>query len=271
RRLNECPLSSAALAGTAFPIDRDMTAAELGFDRPTANSLDAVSARDFALEALAAATICATHISRLADEIVLWTSARFKFAALSDRFSTGSSIMPQKRNPDAAELARAKVGRIAGAFQGLVLVMKALPLAYAKDMQEDKAPLFQAFDDFDLVLAAMTGMIGDLTINREAMAAAAGESYATATDLADWLVREAGLPFREAHHAVGAIVAEAEARGLALHDTPLAVMKAIEPRVTEGVFDVLSPEASVASRTSYGGAAPERVREQVARWKEVLR
>ena len=269
-RLNECPLGAAALAGTPYPIDRAMTAEALGFDRPMANSLDAVSARDFALEAVSAWTLCAVHLSRLAEEIVLWTSPRFGFARLSDRFSTGSSIMPQKRNPDAAELVRAKVGRFAGAFQGLVIMMKALPLAYAKDMQEDKAPVFAAYDDFGLCLAAMTGMVRDLTIDREAMAAAAGEGFATATDLADWLVREAGLAFRDAHHATGAIVAAAEARGCALHETPLAVMTAIEPRITADVFTVLSPEASAASRTSYGGTAPVRVREQIAAWRARL-
>ena len=267
---NECPLGAAALAGTGFPIDRHMTADALGFDRPLANSLDAVSARDFALEALSAAAICATHLSRLADEIVLWTNPRFGFVTLSDQFSTGSSIMPQKRNPDAAELVRAKVGRIAGALAGLTVVMKGLPLAYSKDMQEDKAPVFQAFDDLALSLAAMTGMIADLEVNRENMAAAAGESYSTATDLADWLVREAGLPFRDAHHVTGAVVAEAEKRSLALHETPLEVMKAIDPRIEASVFDVLSPAASAASRTSYGGASPVRVAEQVARWKEAL-
>ncbi len=269
-RGNESPLGAAALAGTSFPIDRAMTAKALGFHRPMANSLDAVSSRDFALEALSALTIAGVHLSRLAEEIVLWTSPRFGFAALSDRYSTGSSIMPQKRNPDAAELARAKAAKFAAAFQGLVMVMKALPLAYAKDLQDDKAATFAAFDDFELVLAAMAGMVGDLTIDRDAMAAAAGEAYATATDLADWLVREAGLPFREAHHVTGRVVAEAENRGLALHELPLAVMKAVEPRLDESVFDVLSPEASAASRTSFGGAAPVRVREQVALWKERL-
>ncbi|MGD2133799.1 MAG: argininosuccinate lyase [Maricaulaceae bacterium] len=269
-RLNESPLGAAALAGTSFPIDRKATAKALGFDKPMANSLDAVSARDFALEALAAASICATHLSRLAEEIVLWTSGQFGFAKLSDKFSTGSSIMPQKRNPDAAELVRAKVGAIAGAFTSLTLVMKGLPLAYSKDMQEDKKPVFAAFDDLALALAAMTGMIGDLEVNKEAMAAAAGRSYATATDLADWLVRKLGLPFREAHHVTGAIVAEAESRGLDLHATPLDVMKAHEPRITEEVFAVLTPEASAASRVSEGGTAPVRVREQVKAWKDRL-
>ena len=268
--VNECPLGAAALAGTSFPIDRAHTAAALGFRQPMANSLDAVSARDFALEALAAASICATHLSRLAEEIVLWTSPRFRFATLSDRFSTGSSIMPQKRNPDAAELVRAKTGAIAGALQALTMVMKGLPLAYSKDMQEDKKPVFAAFDDLALCLAAMTGMLSDLRVNRDAMAAAAGEAYATATDLADWLVRTLKVPFRDAHHITGAIVAEAERRGVALHELPLEAMKEHEPRLTEDVRALLAPEASVASRTSLGGASPERVREQVAVWKERL-
>lgn len=269
-RLNESPLGAAALAGAPYPINRDMTAETLGFAAPMANSLDAVSARDFVMEALAGLTICAVHLSRLAEEIVLWTSPRFGFARLSDRFSTGSSIMPQKRNPDAAELIRAKVGGMAGAFQSMVLMMKALPLAYAKDMQEDKAPLFRAVDDFELCLAAMTGMIGDLDVRPEAMAAAAGEGYSTATDLADWLVRELGLPFREAHHVTGRLVAEAERRDIALHELPVEAMKAVEPRIDERALGVLSPADSVASRTSYGGAAPVRVREQIARWKEKL-
>ncbi len=270
KRANESPLGAAALAGTPYPIDRAMTAKTLGFDRPMANSLDAVSSRDFALEALSALTICGAHLSRLAEEIVLWTSPHFGFATLTDAFSTGSSIMPQKRNPDAAELVRAKVGALAGAFQHLLLMIKALPLAYAKDMQEDKAPVFRAFDDFALCVEAMGGMARDLNVNVDAMADAAGWGYATATDLADWLVRELGLPFRDAHHVTGRVVAAAEERGSPLHDLPLGVITSIEPRVTEGVFAVLSPAASVASRTSYGGAAPVRVREQVARWRTTL-
>jgi len=269
-RLNENPLGAAALAGTSFPIDRKATASALGFDRPMRNSLDAVSARDFALEALSAASIAATHLSRLADEIVLWTSAQFGFASLSDKFSTGSSIMPQKRNPDAAELVRAKVGAIAGSFMSLLIVVKGLPLAYSKDLQEDKRPVFLAFDDLELCLAAMAGMIGDLTIHRDAMAAAAGGAYSTATDIADWLVRELEMPFRDAHHVTGRIVAKAEARGLALHETPVEVMKAIEPRIEAELIALLTASASAASRTSEGGAAPVRVMEQVKAWKERL-
>lgn len=270
RRLNESPLGAAALAGTPYPIDRAMTASQLGFDAPMANSLDAVSSRDFALEALAALTICATHVSRLAEEIVLWTSPHFAFVSLSDRFSTGSSIMPQKRNPDAAELARAKVGRIAAAFQQLVMVMKALPLAYAKDLQEDKQVTFEAFDSFTLAVAAMTGMIGDLRVHRQAMAKAAGFGHATATDLADWLVTHAGVAFRDAHHIVGALVAEADARGCGLHELELSVMQEAAPMISAQAAEALTPQASVASRTSYGGAAPARVREQVARWRALL-
>jgi argininosuccinate lyase len=269
-RGDESPLGAAALAGTSFPIDRKATAKALGFARPMRNSLDAVSSRDFALEALAAAAICAIHLSRLAEEIVLWTSPRFGFAKLSDRFSTGSSIMPQKRNPDAAELVRAKSGGIAGGFQALLMLMKGLPLAYSKDLQDVKPPLFAAFDDLSLSIAAMTGMIGDLEIDRAAMAAAAGEGYATATDLADWLVRAQGLAFRDAHHVVGAVVAEAERRQVPLHALPLKAMKAIEPRITEDALALLTPEASAASRVSEGGTAPARVREQAAAWKERL-
>ena len=269
-RLNECPLGAAALAGTPFPIDRDATAAALGFDRPMANSLDAVSARDFALEALAAASIAAMHLSRLAEEIVLWTSPHFGFATLSDAFSTGSSIMPQKKNPDAAELARAKVARISSSFSSLLVMMKGLPLAYSKDMQEDKAATFQAFDDLALVIAAMTGMMSDLVMNQSAMRAAAMQGYSTATDLADWLVREAGMAFRDAHHVTGAIVAAAEAKGLRLDELPLADIQTIDKRITKNVFSVLSVDASVASRTSYGGTAPDNVQRQVALWKERL-
>jgi len=269
-RLNESPLGAAALAGTAFPIDRDATASELGFTGPMANSLDAVSARDFALETLAALAIAGTHLSRLAEEIVLFMSPGFGFLTLSDAYSTGSSIMPQKRNADAAELVRAKPGALAGAFSGLVSVMKGLPLAYCKDMQEDKAPVFEAVETFELCLAAMTGMIGDMRIDAEAMAAMAGAGYATATDLADWLVREAGLPFREAHRVTGEIVRAAESQGLALADMPLEALQALEPRIGESVYSVLSPEASAASRTSFGGTSPQRVRAAVARAKEVL-
>jgi len=267
-RLNESPLGAAALAGTAFPIDRTLTADALGFDVPMANSLDAVSSRDFALEALAAATIAAVNLSRFAEEIVLWTSGRFGFAQLTDAFSTGSSIMPQKRNPDAAELVRAKPGRISGALQGLIMVIKGLPLAYSKDMQEDKALVFDAFDDLALAIAAMTGMASDLNFNKETLEAAAGESYSDATDLADWLVRELNMPFRDAHHVSGSAVKAAEAKGLPLMDLPLADYQTIEPRIDDRVFTVLSARASMESRTSYGGTAPVRVREQVKAWQE---
>jgi len=270
RRLNECPLGAAALAGTSFPIDRRQTAQALGFDRPAANSLDAVSSRDFALEYLAAAAILSVHLSRLADEIVLWCSAQFRFVALSDAFTTGSSIMPQKRNPDAAELVRAKAGRVVGALNGLLLMMKGLPLAYSKDMQEDKVPVFEVADTLALSLAAMTGMVRDLTANRPAMAAAAGAGFATATDLADWLVRQLGLPFRRAHEVTGRLVRLAETRGVGLEALPLAAMREVEPRIDESVFAVLGVENSVASRTSYGGTAPANVRDQVARWRQRL-
>ena len=266
KRLNECPLGSAALAGTSFPIDRHMTAKALHFARPTANSLDAVSDRDFALETLAAASIAAVHLSRLAEEIVLWTSPQFGFAKLSDAFSTGSSIMPQKRNPDAAELVRAKTGRIAGAFQALLMVMKGLPLAYAKDMQEDKEPVFDALDALKLGLAAMAGMVGDLTIDTKAMRKAASREYATATDLADWLVQNLGLPFREAHHITGRIVALAEAKNTDLRRLTLPEIHTIEPRVTEAVFAVLDPGKSAKSRKSHGGTAPANVRREAKRW-----
>ena len=269
-RLNESPLGAAALAGTGFPIDRDMTAEALGFDRPMANSMDAVSARDFALEFLGASAICAGHLSRLAEEVVIWSSAQFGFVALSDRFSTGSSIMPQKRNPDAAELVRAKSGRVAGALVALLTVMKGLPLAYSKDMQEDKEPVFDAADTLLLCLAAAEGMVRDMTPDREAMERAAGAGFSTATDLADWLVREAGLPFREAHHVTGRLVALAEGSGRGLADLSLEEMRAVHPAVGEGVRDVLSVAASVASRASFGGTAPARVREQVAAWRERL-
>jgi argininosuccinate lyase len=266
KRLNESPLGSAALAGTSFPIDREKTAEALGFDRPMANSLDGVSDRDFALETLAAATIAAVHFSRLAEEIVIWMTPQFGFVKLSDRFTTGSSIMPQKRNPDAAELARAKVGRIASAFQGLVIVMKGLPLAYSKDMQEDKETTFDALSSLRLVMAAMAGMIGDLEPNAEAMRAAAGRGYSTATDLADWLVRELKMPFRDAHHVTGSIVKAAETKGVDLEQLSLEEMQKVEPRITKAVFSVLSVENSVKSRTSYGGTAPQNVAKMARQW-----
>ncbi|MEZ5773494.1 MAG: argininosuccinate lyase [Hyphomicrobiaceae bacterium] len=270
RRLNECPLGSAALAGTSFPIDRTMTAKALGFDRPTANSLDSVADRDFVLETLSAAAISAMHLSRLAEEIVIWMSAEFRFVRLTDAFTTGSSIMPQKRNPDAAELVRAKIGRIAGGFQSLLMVMKGLPLTYSKDMQEDKEVTFDALDAYALAVAAMTGMVEDLEPDRERMAAAAGRGFSTATDLADWLVRTLGLPFREAHHVTGRIVAEAEARGCGLEDLPLEAMQAVEPRIGKPVYEVLGVERSVRSRTSYGGTAPQNVRKMAAGWLKRL-
>ena len=269
-RMNESPLGAAALAGTSFPIDRAATAEALGFDRPAANSLDAVSDRDFALEFLGAASICAMHLSRFAEELVIWSSAQFRFVTLSDRFSTGSSIMPQKKNPDAAELIRAKVGRIFGANVALMMVMKGLPLAYSKDMQEDKEQVFDAADNLMLALAAMEGMVRDMSANRAALAAAAGSGFSTATDLADWLVRVLGLPFREAHHVTGSLVALAEAQGCDLPDLDLDQMKSAHPGITEAVFDVLGVENSVNSRTSYGGTAPEQVRAQIARWKDLV-
>ena len=269
-RLNECPLGAAALAGTSFPIDRHATAAALGFDRPTANSLDSVADRDFTLEALAAASICAVHLSRFAEELVVWTSAQFGFVRLSDRFTTGSSIMPQKRNPDAAELVRAKAGRIVGALTGLLIVMKGLPLAYSKDMQEDKEGTFDALQSLSLCLAAMAGMVRDLEPVAETLKRAAGSGYATATDLADWLVRELGMPFRQAHHVTGRVVAAAAERGIGLEALPLSEMQAIEPQITDAVFAVLGVENSVASRTSYGGTAPDNVRSQAQAWLEKL-
>ena len=269
-RMNESPLGAAALAGSPFPIDRDMTAKALGFDRPTANSLDSVADRDFALEALAAASICAVHLSRLAEEIVIWMTPQFGFIKLSDAFTTGSSIMPQKKNPDAAELVRAKVGRLLGSFTQLTVVMKGLPLTYSKDMQEDKVPTFEAFDALELSLLAMAGMVADLEPDRARMAAAAGAGYSTATDLADWLVRELGLPFRDAHHITGAAVKRAEQLGVDLVNLPLSELQALDKAITAGVYDVLTPEASVASRRSYGGTAPDRVRDQIKRWKELL-
>ena len=269
-RLNNSPLGAAALAGTSFPIDRDMTARELGFDGPMANSLDAVSARDFVLEVLGAAAICAMHLSRLAEEIVIWCSADFGFVRLSDKFTTGSSIMPQKRNPDAAELVRAKTGRVAAGFQSLLMVMKGLPLAYSKDMQEDKETTFDALDNLSLMIAAMTGMIEDLEPDAERMKAAAGRGYSTATDLADWLVRALGMPFRDAHHVTGRIVKLAEEKGVPLDALSLAEMQAVEPRITEAALLVLSVENSVASRRSFGGTAPENVRAEAAIWRKRL-
>ena len=269
-RMNESPLGAAALAGTSFPIDRQMTAEALGFDRPAANSLDAVSDRDFALEFLSTASICAMHLSRFAEELVIWSSAQFRFVTLSDRFSTGSSIMPQKKNPDAAELIRAKVGRIFGANTALMMVMKGLPLAYSKDMQEDKEQVFDAADNWMLALAAMDGMVRDMTANRESLAAAAGSGFSTATDLADWLVRVLGLPFRDAHHITGSLVALAESEGCDLPDLTLDQMKTAHAGITDDVFTVLSVENSVASRTSYAGTAPTQVRAQIARWRKVL-
>jgi len=264
RRLNESPLGSAALAGTSFPIDRVATAHGLGFDRPMRNSLDGVSDRDFALEFLAAGAICAVHLSRLAEELVIWTSAQFRFVSLSDAFTTGSSIMPQKRNPDAAELIRAKTGRVIGDLNALLIVMKGLPLAYSKDMQDDKEPVFEAADTLELAIAAMTGMIRDLTVNQAVMAAAAGAGFTTATDIADWCVRALGMPFRRAHHVAGSLVKLAEQQGVGLEDLTLAQMQAIEPGITAEARAVLSVASSVASRTSLGGTAPERVREAVA-------
>ncbi|EDZ42775.1 argininosuccinate lyase [Rhodobacteraceae bacterium HTCC2083] len=269
-RMNESPLGAAALAGTSFPIDRDATAQALGFDRPSANSLDAVSDRDFALEFLSTASICAVHLSRLAEELVIWSSAQFRFVTLSDRFSTGSSIMPQKKNPDAAELIRAKIGRIFGANTALMIVMKGLPLAYSKDMQEDKEQVFDAADNWMLALAAMDGMVRDMTANRESLAAAAGSGFSTATDLADWCVRALNMPFRDAHHVTGSLVALAEKEGCDLPDLSLEQLQSVCAEITQDVFSVLSVEASVASRTSYGGTAPVQVRAQVTRWREIL-
>ncbi len=263
-RMNECPLGAAALAGTSFPIDRHMTAQALGFDRPTANSLDSVSDRDFALEFLAAAAIAATHLSRLAEELVLWTTAQFRFVALSDGYTTGSSIMPQKRNPDAAELVRAKAGRVIGNLNALLIVMKGLPLTYSKDMQDDKEPVFEAADTLELSIAAMTGMIRDLTVNTQRLKDSAGAGFTTATDIADWLVRVAGVPFRQAHHITGRIVRLAEERDCGLEDLSLEDLRAVDARITQDVFSVLSVEASAASRTSHGGTATANVAAAVA-------
>ena len=269
-RLNESPLGAAALAGTSFPIDRVMTAKALGFDRPMANSLDAVSARDFVLEVLAAAAIAATHLSRLAEEIVIWSTPQFGFVRLSDRFTTGSSIMPQKRNPDAAELVRGKTGRVIGALIGMLTVIKGLPLAYSKDMQEDKEGTFDALDTLRLCIAAMTGMVRDLEPEPKAMKRSAGAGYSTATDLADWLVRELKMPFREAHHVTGRIVAVASEKKAPLEKLSLAEMQTVEPRITQGVFEVLGVERSVRSRTSLGGTAPANVRREARRWLKRL-
>ncbi len=270
RRLNECPLGAAALAGTSFPIDRQMTARALGFDRPASNSLDAVSDRDFALEFLGAAAISAMHLSRFAEEVVIWCSAPFRFVRLSDAFTTGSSIMPQKRNPDAAELVRAKTGRVTGALVSLLTVMKGLPLAYAKDMQEDKEPVFAAAAAWSLSLAATAGMVRDMSPDTARMRECAGAGFATATDLADWLVRVLRLPFRQAHHATGRLVAIAEARGVDLAGLTLAELRSVEPGITEDVFSVLSVEASVGSRVSFGGTAPANVAREAARWLATL-
>jgi argininosuccinate lyase len=269
-RMDESPLGAAALAGTGFAIDRHMTAKALGFREPTRNSLDSVSDRDFALEFLSVAAICATHLSRLAEEIVIWSTPQFGFVRLSDSFSTGSSIMPQKKNPDAAELVRAKTGRVNGHLIGLLTVMKGLPLTYSKDMQEDKEAVFDAAETLDLMLAAMTGMVRDMAINATAMKRAAGAGYSTATDLADWLVRTLSLPFREAHHVTGRAVALAEAKKVGLEKLSLADLQAIHPGITDDVFSVLSVQSSVKSRTSFGGTAPAEVRKQVRYWKKRL-
>jgi argininosuccinate lyase len=269
-RMNESPLGSAALAGTGFPLDRHATADALGFERPTANSLDSVSDRDFALDYLSAAAQCSLHLSRLAEELIIWASAPFGFLKLSDQFSTGSSIMPQKRNPDAAELVRGHSGRIIGALTSLMVTMKGLPLAYSKDMQDDKEPVFEAYDLLMLSVQALGGMIETVEFVPERMGAAAAQGFSTATDLADWLVREANVPFREAHHITGRVVKVAEERGCNLAELPLGALQAIDERIDQRVFDVLSVDASVRSRTSYGGTAPERVREQIAAAKEAL-
>ncbi|WP_269931178.1 argininosuccinate lyase [Aminobacter sp. HY435] len=269
-RMNESPLGAAALAGTGFPIDRFQTAKALGFREPTRNSLDSVSDRDYALEFLSVAAICATHLSRLAEEIVIWSTPQFGFVRLSDSFSTGSSIMPQKKNPDAAELVRAKTGRVNGHLVGLLTVMKGLPLTYSKDMQEDKEAVFDAAETLDLMLAAMTGMVGDMTINDQAMKKAAGSGYSTATDLADWLVRTLGMPFREAHHVTGRAVALAESKKVGLEKLALEDLQSINPGITEDIFSVLSVQNSVKSRTSFGGTAPAEVKKQIRYWKKRL-
>ena len=269
-RMNESPLGAAALAGTGFPIDRHMTAEALGFREPTRNSIDSVSDRDYALEFLSIASICATHLSRLAEEIVIWSTSQFNFIRLSDAFSTGSSIMPQKKNPDAAELVRAKTGRITGSLVGLLMVMKGLPLAYSKDMQEDKEAVFDAAESIELALAAMSGMVSDLTVIEASMKKAAGSGYSTATDLADWLVRELGLPFREAHHVTGRAVALAESKKIDLSKLTLEDMQSIHPQITDAVFGFLTVDKSVKSRQSFGGTAPQEVRRQIKYWKKRL-
>jgi argininosuccinate lyase len=266
-RLDESPIGAAALAGTPYPIDRHMTAKALGFREPTRNSIDTVSDRDFALEFLSIAAICAVHLSRFAEEIVIWTTPQFGFIKLSDAFSTGSSIMPQKKNPDAAELVRAKTGRINGSLIALLTIMKGLPLAYSKDMQEDKEQVFDSAENLELAIAAMTGMVADMTVNEAKMKQAAGSGYSTATDLADWLVRTVGLPFRDAHHVTGRVVALAESKGCDLADLPLGELQAIHPGITNAVYDVVTVEASVASRKSFGGTAPDEVRRQIAWWR----
>ena len=269
-RLDECPLGAAALAGTGFGIDRHQTSDELGFREPTRNSLDSVSDRDFALEFLSIAAICATHLSRMAEELVIWSTPQFNFIRLSDKFSTGSSIMPQKRNPDAAELVRAKTGRINGSLVGLLTVMKGLPLTYSKDMQEDKEGVFDAAASLSLAIAAINAMVADTTINKQAMRAAAGSGYAIATDLADWLVREADIPFRQAHHITGRAVTLAESKDCALEELGLEDLQTIDERITGGVFEVLSVEKSVQSRTSFGGTAPDNVAAQIDYWQKRL-
>jgi argininosuccinate lyase len=271
RRMNENPLGAAALAGTSFPIDRHMTAEALGFDRPTRNSLDTVADRDFVLETLAACAICSMHLSRLAEEIVIWSTSQFRFLKLSDKFTTGSSIMPQKRNPDAAELVRAKPGRIIGALLSLLTVMKGLPLTYSKDMQEDKEPAFDAFDNMSLAIAATTGMVRDMAANTDEMRKAAAAGFSTATDLADWLVRTLKMPFRDAHHVTGSLVALAEKAGVDLPELPLAAMQKVEPRITRDVYKVLTVESSVASRVSFGGTAPKNVKREAKRWLKLLK
>lgn len=271
KRMNESPLGTAALAGTSFPIDRDMTAKDLGFDRPTANSLDSVSDRDFALEFLNCASICAMHLSRFSEELVIWSSAQFRFVTLSDRFSSGSSIMPQKKNPDAAELIRAKVGRIFGANVALMMVMKGLPLTYSKDMQEDKEQVFDAADNLTLALTAMTGMVSDMTAHQENLQIAASSGFSTATDLADWLVKTLDMPFREAHYVTGRLVALAEVEECDLPDLTIAQLQSVNSNITSDVYSVLGVENSVASRTSYGGTAPEQVLKQIARWELILK
>jgi argininosuccinate lyase len=271
RRMNENPLGAAALAGTSFPIDRHMTAKALGFDRPTRNSLDTVADRDFVLETLSACAICSMHLSRLAEEIVIWSTSQFRFVKLSDKFTTGSSIMPQKRNPDAAELVRAKPGRIIGALLSLLTVMKGLPLTYSKDMQEDKEPAFDAFDNMSLAIAATTGMVRDMVANTDEMRKAAAAGFSTATDLADWLVRTLKMPFRDAHHVTGSLVALAEKAGVDLPELPLAAMQKVEPRITRDVYKVLTVESSVASRVSFGGTAPKNVKREAKRWLKLLK